>query len=241
MVSLKYRSKEALFNHLKARTSKMPLILDDSDFYIQIGLAVQELDQALYNPRSTVFEGLPTDGMVNVTNLKIDEISNLYYSADSSNNLLGGLDLGIGLLPILTGGSAYSLSSLDGALDYIILKSVLNGLQRKLMNTTDYTLMPVTASGEQYLQIRTPGNLFWVEYLTYLDPESDGWDLFENEYLYLSQLAFAYVGMANVEAQIQAQLLGVGKDAVALVDYWKNKIADLKKEWQDSSVITYIA
>jgi hypothetical protein len=215
------------------------MLLDESDYLLQVDRAVRNLDERLFNPRSIVFTEAKS-GLLDVTALKIDEICAVYYSTDSSDALLGGLDLGLGIMPIIT-SQMMPISSLDSMVDYLILKNVINSLRRKMLNTDDYTLMPLTADGKQYLQIRNPGNLFWCEFLPYLDPSDDSWSLFENEYSYLFELSFRYICHANAEAQAQASLLGVAKEAMALVQYWDKKIEELVKSFEESSVINYIA
>jgi hypothetical protein len=216
----------------------MPLLLDDSDFVLQVDRAVRSLDERLFNPRSIVFTDA-TNGMVDVTALHIDEICAVYFSADSSSSLLGGMDLGIGILPMVTSQMA-PISSLDSMVDYLILKSLINSMRRKMMNTEDYTLLPLTADGRQVLQVRNPGKLFWCEYLPYLNSGDDSWALFENEYSFVYELAFCYFCHANAEAQAQASLLGVSKEAMALVQYWETKIEKLVKAFDESSVINYM-
>jgi hypothetical protein len=216
----------------------MPLLLDNSDFVLQVDRAVRCLDERLFNPRSIIFTDA-ANGQIDVTALRIDEICAVYFSADSSSSILGGMDLGIGLMPILTSQTA-PISSLDSMVDYLILKGLINSMRRKMMNTEDYTLLPLTADGRQILQVRNPGKLFWCEYLPYLTPEHESWSLFENEYSFIFELAFCYVCHANVEAQAQASLLGVSKEAMALVQYWETKIEKLIKAFEDSSVINYM-
>jgi hypothetical protein len=239
MVSLRLRKKESILNDMHRRFSKIPLILDTDDFIIHVERAVRKLDEVMYNPRSVLFTNA-SDGLMDVTNLGIDEINAVYYSTDSAESILGGLDLGVGLLPILS-SQTMPMSSLDSVIDYLIFKQVINQLQRKMMNTWDYTLLPLTADGKQFLQVRNPGNLFWCEFLPYLDPAKDEWPMFENEYQFVSELVYAYIGYANIEVQAQAAMLGVGKEAATLLSHWETRIKDLVKEFEDSSVINYIA
>jgi hypothetical protein len=124
--------------------------------------------------------------------------------------------------------------------DYLIFKGLINSMRRKMMNTEDYSLLPLTADGRQVLQVRNPGKLFWCEFLPYIVPEDDSWALFENEYSFLYELAFCYVCHANAEAQAQASLLGVSKEAVSLVTYWEDKIGKLVKAFEESSLINYV-
>ena len=238
MVSLRVRNKESIISDLKARTSKMPIVLDPSDYVLQLERAVRKLDELVFNPRSIVFTNA-SDGIVDVTALHVDEICAVYYSLEPGASLLGDLDLGIGVMPIIS-SQMMPLSSLDSIADYLIIKTIINHLQRKMMNCFDYTLLPLTADGRQLLQIRNPGKFFWVEYLPYLDPSASSWTMFENEYSFLFELAFAYVGYANIEITMQAAMLGVGKESATLLTYWDNKIKELIKEFQDSSLINYM-
>ena len=239
MVSLRPREKAGLVQYLENRTSKMPIILDPSDFVLQIERAVRRLDEAMFNPRSVILTDA-SNGLIDVTALNIDEINTVYYSQDSLSTLMGGMDLGVGIMPILT-ANAMPLSSLESMVDYLVVKNLINLVQRKMMNAWDYTLLPMDAQGRQYLQVRNPGNLFWIEFLPYIDPARESWELYENEYQFLTELAFAYVCHANAEIQAQSVLLGVGKEAVTLTQYWDGKIEKLIKEFTDSALINYLA
>jgi hypothetical protein len=236
--SLRERKKSVLIADLKARTSKMPLLLDDSDFVLQVDRAVRILDERLFNPRSIIFTDA-ANGQVDVTALRMDEICAVYYSSDSSESLLGGMDLGVGIMPIIS-SQTMPIASLDSMVDYLILKGLVNSMRRKMMNTEDYALLPLTADGRQVLQVRNPGKLFWCEYLPYLMPEDESWGLFESEYSFVFELAFCFVCHANAEAQAQASLLGVSKEAMALVQYWETKIEKLIKAFDESSIINYV-
>jgi hypothetical protein len=238
MVSIKERKRESILTDLKSLTSKIPMILDESDFVLQLERAVRNLDEKIYNPRSVVFDDA-SSGLVDVTAYHIDEINNVYYSPESGETLLAGLDLGVGLMPLLSSQSM-PITSLGSITDYLILKNVLNSIQRKMLNIDDYTLLPITADGRQLLQVKNPGKLLHVEYLPYLDPQWDSWFLFENEYQYLINLAYAFVCHANVEVQAQAQLLGVGEKANSLVQYWSEKIKELQKSFEDSATINFM-
>ena len=239
MVSLRKRDRLAVLEALRGRTNKIPMLLDPSDYELHVERAVRVLDEHLFMPRSIIFDNAD-NGLVDVTALRVDEVCTVYYSQDSSSQLLGGLDLGVGIMPILT-SQMMPLGSLDSMIDYLILKNVLNSLQRKMQNTFDYTLLPMTSDGRQLLQIRNPGKLFWVEYLPYLDPKADSWEMFESEYEFVLELVFCFVCHANVEIQAQSSILGVGKEAVSLVTYWDTKIKDLVKAYDESSIINYIA
>jgi hypothetical protein len=214
------------------------MILDESDYGLQLERAVRDLDARIFNPRSIVFDDA-SNGVVDVTVYHIDEINAVYYSPDSGETLLAGLDLGVGIMPLLASQSM-PISSLGSITDYLILKNVLNSIQRKMMNIADYTLLPMTADGRQLLQVKNPGKLLWVDYLPYIDPAWSSWSLFENEYQYLVELAFCFICHANVEAQAQAQLLGVSEKANSLLQYWDGKIEKLQKAFAESSIIDYI-
>ena len=239
MVSLRKREKAALVSHLENRTSKMPIVLDPSDYILQIERAVRKLDEVMFNPRSTILTDA-SNGLIDVTALMMDEITTVYYSQDNISNLMGGLDLGVGIMPILT-TTMMPLSTLESMVDYLLIKSLINHVQREMMNAWDYTLLPLDHNGRQYLQVRNPGKLFWVEFLPYIDPSMESWDLYENEYSFLVELCFAYICHANVETQAAASILGVGKEAVTLVEYWNKRIETIIKDFTDSSLIPYLA
>lgn len=238
MVSIRKRLKADLVSLLENRTSKMPIVLDRDDYILHIERGVSKLNDMLANPRSVLLTNA-SNGLLNVTAFHIDEINTVYYSQDSANTLFAGMDLGVGLLPLMNSSSGF-MSSMESMIDMLILKSVINMVQRKMRNATDYTLLPLDSEGNQYLQVQNPGNLFWVEYLPYLDPKADGWELYENEYLFLSELAYAYICHAHNETLAQVSILGAGKEAVQLLSYWDKKIESLIKEFQDSSIISYL-
>ena len=238
MVSLRKREKSSLLTYLQNRTSKMPIVMDPSDYTFQIERAVRKLDELLYNPRSVIFTNAK-DGNIDVTALHIDEITAVYYSQDSISSLLGGMDLGLGIMPILT-SQMMPLSALDSMIDYMIIKDIYNSVQRKMLNAWDYTLLPMNADGKQFLQVKNPGNLFWCEFLPYLDPSWDAWEMFENEYSFVMELAYCYLVGSNFENMMAASILGVGKEAINLVDYWNKKIDQVIKEFTDSSIINYL-
>jgi len=239
MVSIRERLKSELVASLENRTSKMPIVLDHDDFVYQVERGVRKLDEMLFNPRSILLTNA-SSGLVDVTALNIDEVTNVYYSEDSANNLLGGMDLGIGLLPML-GSQGVPTTSLESMIDFLILKGVINTLQRKMRNCMDFSLLPLGEDGHQYLQVQNPGNLFWVEYLPHINPKDDGWALYENEFLFLEELCFAYICHAHTESLAQVSILGAGKEAIQLLTYWDKKIEDIIKAFQDSSVLSYIA
>ena len=59
--------------------------------------------------------------------------------------------------------------------------------------------------------------LFWVEFLPYIDPAGEVWEMYENEYQFVTELSYAYICHINVETQASATILGIGKEAVSLV------------------------
>jgi len=238
MVSIRTRKKSELLASLENRTSKMPIMLDQSDYVLQIERGVGLLNEKLFNPRSVLLTNAK-NGLLDVTAFQIDEICTVYYSQDTVSNLLAGMDLGIGFLPLIE-SQTMPISSLESTIDLLALKSVINMVQRKMFNSTDYVLLPMDVNGHQYLELRNPGNLFWVEYLPYINPKDDGWDLYENEYLFLFELCYAYICHANVEAMGMVSMLGVGKEAAQLVQYWDQKIDKIIKAFEDSSLINYL-
>jgi hypothetical protein len=238
MVSLKERERSEILAGLGRRFSKIPLILDPGDLDMHLERAVRKLDELLFNPRSIIFNNA-SDGLVDVTALNIDVITAVYYSTESADSLLGGMDLGVGILPMIS-SQMMPLSSLDSIVDYLAVKGLINSMQRMMLNTFDYTLLPLTADGRQYLQIKNPGKLFWCEFLPSLDPRAEKWGLFENEYQFVVELAYDYIGYANIEIQAQASMLGVGKEAANLLSHWEKKVEDLIKEFEEGSLINYM-
>jgi len=240
MVSLRLRTRAALAEEMRGRLRKMPTILDDEDLGRQISNAVGVLDERLAIPRVALLTNARS-GLLDVTPFGIDEISAVYYSPGTAESLLGGMDLGIGLLPIITGGSNLA-SSLGSLIDYLALKSVFNMIQRQMMNTEDYYLLPVASDGRQLLQVRNQGSLFALHYLPYLKPDSPaGWELYEPEWQFLQDLTFYRLMEANAEYAVNASLLGASKEAMSLVDFYAGKQRDLIKAFEDAALVEYLA
>jgi hypothetical protein len=238
MVSLRRRERGDIIGLVEGRVSKMPMVLDRGDFDVQLGRAVRVLDEMMFNPRSVILSNAGS-GLVDVTGLCIDEVCTVYYSADAAQDILGGLDLGVGVLPLLSGVSV-PVGGLEGVVDYLILKNVINMIQRKMMNVNDYVLLPVGGDGRQYLEVKNPGGLLWVEFLPYVDGGGDWWYLYENEFQFVVELCFLYVCMANFEVQMSASGLGVGKEAVGLYNIYERRVGELVKGFGEGSVITYL-
>ena len=240
MVSLRLRTRTSLIEEMRGRTRKIPTILDDEDFNRQVTKAVGSLDERLAIPRVALLTNA-RNGVLDVTPFDIDEINTVYYSPGTAESLLGGMDLGVGLLPIITGGSNLT-NSLGSLIDYMTLKSVFNMIQRQMMNTEDYYLMPTTADGRQLLQVRNQGSLFALHYLPYLKPDDPaGWGLYEPEWQFLQDLTFYRLLEANAEFQLNASLLGTSKEAMALVEFYVNKQKDLIQAFEDAALIEYLA
>jgi len=208
------------------------------DFDRQISLAVGVLDERVAIPRTVLFDNAAS-GNLDVTAFDIDEICAVYYSPSGTETLLGGLDLGVGAMPIITSQMA-PVSAMESMIDYLVFKNVFNAIQRKMMNTEDYFMLPVTSDGRQILQVRNQGKLFVVHYLPYLKPEASGWALFEPEYQYLLNRAFYMVMYANAEAQMNASLLSASKEAVNLANFYDKKIADLDKQFDEAVQVPFM-
>ena len=241
MVSLKNYPRETLKNEIKHRFEKIANMLDDTDFDDYLNETITYLSETLYNPRSVIFQ---EDDMitiengngtfVDVTPLKIDAINRVYY-ADRQYLNTSFMD-DIGLMPFIAKASGL-MSSIADVTNYINLQSNFNSLNRQMELIDDFELMPVDSKGRQLLQLRNKG-LTWVEFLPMIDYSDDSWLLFDHEYAMVKKLAFALLNRANAEMQFSASALGIGSEAKSILDYWDNKIKEIKEDWMNHQIIT---
>jgi hypothetical protein len=213
------------------------MILDlSTDLPLQLDRAVRELNSLLYSPRSAIIDTQGKD-LVDVTDLCIDEITNVYYS-DKSNQNLTGFDSQWPLMWLLD--STAIGGSLESVIDYTLFLKVWNGVRRNL-NYYDFQLLPVGPDKKQYLQLKCPGNIVQVEFLPFIDETKQKYTLYSHEYNFLLDLSYTYICLTNAEVQAQATLLSVGKEASTIVDYWLKQLERVKEEFLKQRIITYLA
>lgn len=240
MISLKTYTKERLLEDVKHRFEKIANMLDDGDFEDYLGEAISYLSESMYSPRSMIFTPndftsyQDKDAFIDVTDLKIDVINRVYFGDQQFNQNFFFEELG--LMPFIAQSSGL-VTTITSVTNFMNTQSNFNMMNRQMRLIDDFELLPITADGRQLLQLRNKG-LTWVEFLPSLDYSDDEWNLFDHEYQMVKKLTFALLNLANAEMQISAVTLGVGSEAQSLVSYWKSKIDDIKKDWQEHHKIT---
>lgn len=242
MVSLKKYTKEFIISEMKQRFTKIASLLDDSDYDDMLKQALTWLDQAIFNPREVIIK--PEDfilynggNFVDVTNLKIDVINNVYYSSESDGQTNFYFPE-LGILPFITQGTGFAtMGSIE---NYMALKTNLNMMGRQMDLTGDYELWPADENGNRLLQLRHK-QMTRIEYLPSIDREADSWVLYDVEYSAFKDVYFDLCARFNAEQQMNATSLGVGKEAKTLVDYYDNKLTKDKEEFSAKALVTYLA
>ena len=84
-------------------------------------------------------------------------------------------------------------------------------------------------------------NIIRIEFLPSIDRNEDSWTLYDFEYAALKDILFDKCNLFNAEMQMSASALGVGKEIQNVISYWKEKLANDIKEFQDKALVTYIA
>ena len=111
---------------------------------------------------------------------------------------------------------------------------------RQLESDGDYELFPQDETGKRLLQLRNKA-LTRIEFLPFIDRDSEEWYLYDEEYSALKNVMYCICNIRNYEQIMSAQTLGVSKEASNLIDYWDKKLEATKKEFQDKVLINYIA
>ena len=242
MVSLKKYTKNQILTEAKQRFNKIASLLDDEDYVDMMEQTMSWLDQSIFTPRAIIFK--PEDVIlynggyfIDVTGYSIDVINNAYYKdtfEDSLNTILPE----IGLMPYILG--AQTFTSLSSVADYLALRTNLNLMSRQLGIDGDYELWPVDENGRQLLQVKN-NNIIRIEFLPSIDRQAESWSLYDFEYSAVKDILFDKCNLYNAEMQMSASALGVAKEITNVINYWKEKLANDIKEFQDKSLVTYIA
>ena len=242
MISLKKYTKEQILNEAKQRFSKIASMLDDEDYIDMLEQSLTWLDQAIFTPRAIVF---PPEAVISykggyfidVTPYKIDVINNAYFK-DTFEDQLNTILPEIGLMPYILGGQTFT--SLSSVGDYLALRTNLNMMSRQMNLDGDYELWPADENGRQLLQVKN-NDIIRIEFLPSIDRNEDSWTLYDFEYAALKDILFNKCNLFNAEMQMSASALGVGKEIQNVITYWKEKLANDIKEFQDKALVTYIA
>lgn len=243
MISLKEHTKAELLEATKRRFDKIATLLDDEDYLDFIGESMAHLNDCIYNPRSYIFtsedyvEYKGSRNFLDVTNLRIEEVCNVYYSDKDQYNANFFFEE-LGLLPFISQSTGFA-NTLSSVTNFLVLQSNLNAMNRQMELCNDWELFPVDADGRQMLQMRT-ATIARVEYLPYLDYSAESWMLFDHEWAFIKKLMFAKCMRRNVEIQSAASTLGVGKEAMTLVTHWTEKEKAIKTEFTSHQIITYL-
>ena len=242
MVSLKKYTRQQILTEGNNRFKKIASLLDKEDLEDMLEQSLSWLDEAIFTPREMIIEAdkvIDYKGgyFVDVSNQKIDVINNVYYH-DNFDEQMQTILPEVGLMPFIIGGSTFS--SLSSINDYLGLRSNLNGMIRQLELDGDYELWPRNEQGQQLLQVKRK-DMLRIEYLPSIDRDDKFWYLYDYEYAALKDILFDKCNLFNAEMQMSASALGVAKEITNVINYWKNKLANDIKEFQDKSLVTYIA
>ena len=243
MISVKQHSKQELLECTKKRFDKIANLLDEEDYLDFIEESINHLNEVLYNPRSCIFEAKDyvtyngSGTFLDVTDLKIDEICNVYYSDKDQYNANFFFEE-LGLLPFISQSSGFA-NTLSQVANFLLLQSNLNSMNRQMQLCNDWELWPIDKAGKQMLQMRT-ATITRVEFLPYIDYSVAEWVLFDHEWAFLKKLVFAKCMRRNVEIQASASTLGVAKEANNLVTYWSTQEEKLIEDFSKHQIITYL-
>ena len=229
MISLKERKLEDLIVRVKERLVSYPSSLTDSDLIESLKTAILKLNEALFFPR-TFIKTLPGREL-DLTDLNIDEIVNVYFPNESFN--LNYISKDIGLIPLISRTSPFL--NFDSIIDFLVFKGSLNMMYRHLRYVGDWEYMaPIL-----HLNRADYSNII-IEALIYLDESQSSWLLFENEYQFIINFSFYHLMLKQAEILMTSQFLGVGKEYPAIVDYWNSKLDKLITDWNASKVLSYV-
>ena len=243
MISIKEHTKKELLEGIQQRFNKIANLLDEEDYLDFIEESIVHLNDAMYNSRSYLFTAddyVQYNGsgtFLDVTNLKIEEICNVYYSDKDQYNANFFFEE-LGLLPFVSQSSGFA-NTLSQVTNYLLLQTNLNMLNRQMELCNDWELWPIDKDGKQMLQMRT-ATITRVEFLPYIDYFSDSWVLFDHEWAFLKKLVFAKCMRRNVEIQASASTLGVAKEANNLVTYWSTQEEKIIEDFSKHQIITYL-
>ena len=240
MTSLKKYTKKQILTEGNQRFQKIASMLDESDLYDMLQQSLSWLDQAIFTPRGFLIKpenimGYNGGYFVDVTDMKIDVVTRIYYSSEYEG-LQGNLFFPeIGLLPYITsGGKTINLSNIT---DYISVVSNINSMYRQLEMNGDFELWPIDEQGRQLLQLKS-NKMVRLEFLPNIDRDADEWYLYDFEYAALKDILFDKCNLFNYEQIMSAQTLGIGKESTNLIDYWSKKLEADKKEFSDKALVT---
>ena len=164
-------------------------------------------------------------------------INNAYYH-DTFDDSLNTLLPEVGLMPYILG--AQNFTSLSSIGDYLALRTNLNLMSRQLELDGDYELWPADEEGRQLLQVRN-NKIIRIEYLPSIDRKADSWSLYDYEYGAVKDILFDKCNLYNAEMQMSATALGVAKEITNVINYWKEKLQKDIEDFQNKSLVTYIA
>jgi len=227
MISLKDRTVIAIEDEIRTRKTKFAMVADNAEITQAISRAIRILNDIVHNPRNLIL--LEAGPEIDLTTAKVDEILKVTFS---DNKFPNSILPEVGLLPLLTNSSGFT--NLESIADYLIVKGTLNILMRQMRSSPDYEYYP------PILRLNGKFRIVSIEYLPYLDPTEESWEMFENEYRFILDYAWADLNIINSEAMASASLLGVGKEAIELAKYWEGKKTELQKKFEDSGVIDYV-
>ena len=231
-----------ILDELQARISSTPLNLDEWMIKSAVQRAIRKMNEICNNVRCVLFEKM-TSSRVDVTELDIDEVATIYTSGNLGggggflNNILPELgDIG---LPLILGAGGMKFVNLSGIVDYLIIRTNLNILMRKLgKSKLDWELYNI--GDKQILQFSQAYANVLVFYWPYLNEENNSWDLWPREYEFVVEFAWKEICKRSNESLMAATPLGVNSEARQLYDIYTKEQDDLVKAYNDSGLITYV-
>ena len=239
---LKSRTYQDFLDELQARISSTPINLDGWMIKNAIHRSIRKLNEICNNVRCVLFENMKSS-RIDVTELDIDEVATIYTSGNLGggggflNNILPELgDIG---LPLILGAGGMKYTNLSGIADYLIVRTNLNILMRKLgKSTLDWELYNV--GDKHILQFPQVYNNVLVFYWPYLNEENGAWEFWPREWEFVIEFAWKEICKRSNESLMAASPLGVHSEAKQLYDVYTKEQDELVKNFVESGVITFV-
>ena len=227
MTYLKIYKRDDIITSLKNRGRYFARMIDDTDLLDILSDCVRKLDENVTSPRDLIITAGTKE--VDLAGYNVDSIAMVYYSNDAVYTPLGP---DVGLLPLILKGQTNF--AFGNVIDFLAMKATLNIMNRQLRTAPDYELVGTK------LYFNKAFHSAIVEYLPYLDGDAEQWDFFQMEYQYVFNRAWCLMNLRNAEAMMSATVLGLGKEAVGVVDHWQKKLTDLDTEWLSKGIVAYV-
>ena len=227
MTYIRLYKRDDIINSLKVRARAFPRMMDDQDLDDLLQNSIRRLDETANSPRDLILTS--TTNRVDLRSYGVDDIVHVFFSQEAAFAPVGSE---VGLLPlILRGSSVYNFQSVT---DFLIMKSTLNIMNRQLRTAPDYEYK------DGILTFNRNFGAADVEYLPYFDAQAKELELYQLEYDYLFNRTWIEMNLRNAEAILSGVLLGVGKEALPVVQHWQDKLEKLDAAWEKKGVISFV-